>query len=120
MRELKCFRAWLRHEKRFEYFSIGDWGKIKYIQEFENEVNQWTGLKDKQGKDIYEGDICNAKTFTGNYKGVISFISGCFVLEIFQSDNIEYDVGQVPDLCDFEEIMIVGNIYENSELLKGD
>ena len=55
------FRAWLRNEKRFVYFCIGDWEKIKEIQEVENEITQYTGRRDSKGREIYEGDVVLSK-----------------------------------------------------------
>lgn len=63
-------------------------------------VGQFTGLHDKNDKEIYEGDI--VKTRYG--KGMVEFRNGQFV----------YD----KSLNDFNETEVVGNIYENLELLK--
>ena len=70
---------------------------------------QYTGLLDKAGKEIYEGDIVGVGT---NFKGTIVFIEGAFVWE-------EYD-GCWQHLCkDYEDVgEVIGNIYENPELLE--
>ena len=82
----------------------------KYILE------QCTGLKDKNGKLIYEGDIINiwCKNFTKNQ---ISEVKFCKERAAFTFDYFTDFGNIVPCTMDKTEIEVIGNIYENKELL---
>ncbi|HLR91937.1 MAG TPA: YopX family protein [Atopostipes sp.] len=71
---------------------------------------QNTGLKDKSGAEIYEGDIGYDNHF-GCY-GVVKFDEGAF---IYNWVGISEDLFEATD-----DVEIVGNIYENPELLEGE
>lgn len=70
-------------------------------------VQQYTGLKDKGGKGIYEGDILYNPDDNMHYE--IKFVSGAFVVSHKQHNTV---------LCDYTvDSLVVGNIMENPELL---
>lgn len=71
-------------------------------------LGQFTGLLDKNGKEIYEGDIVKWMTINMEGNACIDFKNGGFYLQ-----KTGFIVGD-NDL----EMEIIGNIYENSELLK--
>ncbi len=127
MREIK-FRAWVKDRKAiFEVISIDYVSKkVTYIVErtghllnirhdkFNDvELMQYTGIKDKDNKEIYEGDIL-FESFGERYYKVV-FENGSFRAE-FKGDFEEYSF----DLIDVvaQGCEIVGNIYENPELIK--
>ena len=68
-------------------------------------IGQYTGLKDKNGVEVYEGDKVKAKWYGKEVVGEIGFNSGCFLLcNSRVSDN---------QLFIFTDIGVIGNIYEN-------
>jgi len=80
-------------------------------------LQQYTGLKDKNGTEIYEGDICNA----GMMIGTIDFIIGGFslasntLIEYLPKDACILSPDYDPSWIDVE---VIGNIFENKDLLE--
>lgn len=115
MREFR-FRAWDKKNKCFApsmYWHIDPIGQFIWNKdgtEADIIVQQFTGLKDKNGREIYEGDICNSD------KGTKSFV--IFTLDGFRM-NSYYDgyasLYECVKICGCE---IIGNIYENKNLFE--
>ena len=135
MRELK-FRAWSEETKSFEYFDLyeGTECGLTNLQIWarDTQIEQYTGLKDKNGKEIYEGDVVEAPIYgvwtTGNSDAifgdkiwkllVIWSDADCgFLFKVIGSKNQPNRVYDILDqhLGAFE---VIGNIHENSELLE--
>ena len=128
MREIK-FRAWLKYRKEIvDVEEIDFMNKvINYIDnDYENnrqeiivacfediELMEYTGLKDKNEKEIYEGDIVKLRANHGI--GVVKYYDewGAFVVEYIKPRPLA-----VLGMNYYkEDIEVIGNIYENSELL---
>lgn len=78
---------------------------------------QCTGLKDKNGRLIYEGDIVEHDTAAGPKRWPVLFRDGCFVLP-YESGNAW--LGKVIQNCPYSSgVVVVGNIHENADLLEG-
>ena len=85
--------------------------------------DRYTGLKDKNGKEIYEGDV-----LTENYrdtkqrKSLVEYdtINPCFVLKRIDKkyNHIDYEYDFVQ--CNILELEVIGNIYENPELVDNE
>ena len=81
------------------------------------ELMQYTGLKDKNGKEIYEGDIVsfNLKSDSEGQPYIIGYIeyqttfSGYRIMSFEGSFALDYNI---------KDIEVIGNIYDNPELLK--
>ena len=88
-------------------------------------VGQYTGLTDKNGKKIFEGDIIHLEysqvffggVYFGEYTAEVSYKEGCFVTDgINNGDEIETPLSGF----DNDEVEIIGNIHDNPELLGGE
>lgn len=129
------FRAWDIHgQKMFTNDELIIWNSNVYANDSKkltcNYLKGWTiddkylmqstGLKDKNDKKIFEGDIItngkdvmcmkrhNTLGFYVEQKGEVEFIADCAILEEFEEDAKEIT----------DSLEIIGNIYENPELLE--
>lgn len=126
MREIK-FKAWDKDRKRWTNYSIADnlprfydkhtgcWKTDKEGERFI--LCQYTGLKDKNGKEIYEGDVVKAISFA-RWIGIIKYSDENQAF-IFDDLDKKYRGDSIVFMSQFDEsFKILGNIYENPELLK--
>jgi hypothetical protein len=125
MRTIK-FRAWIRNELMSNVVSVDfnnefiTWddnqfdrcvppNKCYEIETFEDiELMQFTGLKDKNGKEIYEGDICD----TRDEDLLVCYDYNEFIYMVLFSEDHSGVNGYTQ-----KDLEIIGNIYENPEIL---
>jgi uncharacterized phage protein (TIGR01671 family) len=143
MREFK-FRFWdivnskyvMLEDDGLQYMAITDNGVLlqifghTYLPFYSDKVfvpQQYIGWKDKERKEIYEGDIVSVvrnDSFPSYNRGVIQYINqlGAFVVvtnkkskiigKRLSDDKVFFHLNDWPNLC------IIGNIYENGDLLQ--
>lgn len=141
-RELK-FRAWDTILNRMypafelkEYMSLNEMGQDNIVPQTANEIElmQFTGLKDKNGKEIYEGDLITESV--NSCKWIYEIRSceefGINLFKVLRYRNFDTDENGDHIYGDFwmdtvysqlregKYSIVIGNIYENPELLKQD
>ena len=118
MREIK-FRAW--NGESIKIFGFDDlWADCCFevgvsfdgtLEAFEDlEIMQYIGLKDKNGKEIYESDFVDHP----NGIKVVNWVDSLAAFDMGMSNFVS---DQEMSMCYMDEITVIGNIYENPELL---
>ena len=121
MREIKFRGKDYNNKWRYGDLVQEKWGQGKVIMikkdktawsVLEETIGQYTGLKDKNGKEIYEGDIIKC-SFYPDFIFEIKFTELCWYMrKIPISEHIK--LSEVL----YEELEVIGNIYDNTELFE--
>lgn len=104
MREYK-FRVW---NKKYQFMDYNEDAILKCLHsEFKNPdifIMQYTGLNDKDGKEIYENDLLEVESLHSK-----------FLMQVIYYDNeASFNI----PISQYNNFKIIGNIYENTELLE--
>jgi len=125
-REIK-FRAWDKKENKikysYEYPDLPCFFTLNQCQLGQEmyPIMQYTGLKDKNGKEIYEGDIVKYIKHEGylldNFIGEVYWDGVQFVIDSYTGNSVEF--ARVDELWNdiLSHLEIIGNVFENPELL---
>lgn len=132
-REIK-FRAWDKEDKtmldiisldfvRDGHFWLEDSRRLMFEPEHV-ELMQFTGLKDKNGKEIYEGDIVREVVYSPRLgEDIVSIYKiqcisyECLLIDEHGRERNDISNGECfSDVCYME---VIGNIYEHGDLLNG-
>ena len=81
-----------------------------------NTLGQFTGLHDKNGKEIYEGDIVKYRDSRGQHIEKVIFDKGCFYAGMHWGSSTRV----APKLINTRITEVIGNEYDNPELLGGE
>ncbi|MEO6891012.1 MAG: YopX family protein [Ktedonobacteraceae bacterium] len=117
MRTLK-FCVWNKHAKKMEAVQDLYWFEEQHIRDFSDdtqyEVLQFTGMQDRHGKDVYEGDILGLDDPEDHSRALVVFHQGAFKPQLLIRQRPKYS----PIFDTGWDWTIIGNMYENPELLK--
>lgn len=123
MREIK-FRVWDKELKQMAYATtelfdnaLSFWVMI-HLDDDEPEWMQYTGLKDKNGKEIYEGDIVKYNYNNQVYQDVYAKVEYSIAGFRLNADYISRHLSRHIRIANTDYYEVVGNIYENPELLE--
>lgn len=117
MREIR-FRCWTGEKMDYDYpistydANVNSEFYYSFSGQDKNVFMQYIGLKDINGKEIYESDIIKY----AKWNCIVKYKNGSFILECINFDN-EGDFFYFADMSN-NLLEIIGNLFENPELLK--
>ena len=123
-----CRYGWTGKEKDY---IIPDYASALYTAEIDPEtIGQYTGLTDKYDKKIFEGDIINVTPDTTNRLIEVRWNDETLSWELTDVGTPAFEINHIFNTIDLAELevescygerisFIVGNAYDNPELLKG-
>lgn len=111
MREIK-FRVWNKNECKMQVVKEMNLKEVNLINDL-FPLMQYTNCYDINGKEIFEGDIVETTRALNHIVGVVTMIKGCWYIQ----DGKDSYYRLIPRFGTAEN-KVIGNIYENKELLE--
>lgn len=102
------FRAWDNECKVIREYDELKGLTLDALDASDFKLEQFTGLKDVNGNEIYEGDILENR----KYRSIVKFANGKFLADVFGTISRFDLIGETHDS------KVIGNVHENPELLE--
>lgn len=103
----------MKHFTSEDIYQIGDFEKSLCYKVDKDTLGQYTGLHDKNGKEIYEGDVVKYRDSTGQHIEKVIFDKGCFYAGMHGGSSTRV----APKLINTRITEVIGNVWEDSDLL---
>ena len=124
------FRAWTEEGKVMYYdvYPFKDDTLLLNYDEFAFDevpasdfiIMQSTGLKDKNGKEIFEGDVVKYKAGRDTFTEEVAYDKNLAGFGVKYADPNIFTFGELAEDIDLSSLEVVGNIYNNPGLLEGE
>ena len=119
--DLKFFKywGWIKDSHYIDLCACGDYQKPELLEKY---TNQCTGLKDKNGTLIYEGDIVKIEYYDFEIKhriGIVEWEDDGFCITYHNPKDTKVSGCSLVDIVNGDKQEVIGNIYETPELIGG-